>query len=284
MTIVYTAHWTTNWSDPVSAVTAAITAECDALRAAQHAQVITAAHTTLTESAGALDLRAGVNTLTEGGLRRSTTVVVTAVAGQRHHVRVTVEHLDPAGAGTGDDVVAAPRVVHRLLAAAPDAVLGELRVTPTPRTLTGAGPAEALAEVITDFDRELPIVVLAQDPDRAHRAAGSGTTRSTAPLAAIGIAATGLAGAARVVAVDVACAGALTEAIGPTFGLPTGTGLRVFLPDVELTIDEDSTRHLHLGSDRVYTDPRGAVRTAARAVLAHTAPTSPTTTHLSAAA
>ena len=40
MTIVYTAHWTTNWSDPVHAVTAAITADW------RHRDILTISRTT----------------------------------------------------------------------------------------------------------------------------------------------------------------------------------------------------------------------------------------------
>ncbi len=268
MTVVYNAHWSATLSDPIATVAAVVAAECDALRAPDRCEVITAAHTVVNESGGVLDLRAGIDALATGGQRRVTRVSVTGTLGEPHHLRVSVEHHGSPDTTNGD-VVAAPRLVRHLLSAGPDAVLGALKVTTTPRMLAGTAAAESLAEIVTDFERELPIVVFATDRDRRDRATGGSNGGSASPLAAVGIAAIGLAGTARVVAVDAACADAFTGILGAPYGLPAGTGLRVYLPGVDPAVDADSIRHPSLDADRVYTDPRGAARHAASAVLAY---------------
>ncbi|WP_128644981.1 hypothetical protein [Rhodococcus sp. BS-15] len=170
----------------------------------------------------------------------------------------------------------APKLVRSLLdiGVAPrlDENGGALSTQPT--FYRGAEACADLASMILDANRRLPVVVIAEDPARfAVYRKGPYTFGSI-----VSNAAKALAGAASVVAVDIAAASALTAALGERHGVYDGA-FRMYLTGLDTSTPTDAWRHRYVTADRYYGSAGTAAHIAARTLAPVSAVRQPPTSY-----
>ncbi|MFF0495449.1 hypothetical protein ACFYU5_03500 [Nocardia aobensis] len=190
-------------------------------------------------------LRAGVAEMRADGSRWQTTLRVWQGPGtEEGHVWVDVSVV-------GDDInlqtlaPAAPRLVRSMLSAAVNPRLGPLPLWPTVMPFSGETGGERLAELVSHFDRTVPVVVFARDDARFKHFGRPGYTFDSL----VSRVADKVAGVANVAVVDKPGATAFTNALGDSHGVWDGA-FRVYLANLDPAAPDDAWRHRYVTADR----------------------------------
>ncbi|CAM4307873.1 hypothetical protein NONI108955_20120 [Nocardia ninae] len=158
---------------------------------------------------------------------------------------------------------AAPSIVASLLDQGLRPGVGEDLLTTAPRYVAGAADGEQLAELVSAFDRRVPIVVMMHMPDlftRLRRSASGFDTIANRTAAAV-------AGVANVVVADPSSVAEFNDALGPHHAVGPGH-LRIFRPGVDPAVDGEHANHPRLSPGRWYADEYLAPRYVARRTTA----------------
>lgn len=200
--------------------------------------------------------------------------VNTTHRGERWHTLVRAWS-DDAGAGwcwvdnsvTGDELtqprsldVISPLIARRLIDSAVAPRVGDTILSTTVNEYKGADGAEQLAELVSAFDRSIPIVVFARSDARFAEHGGRFPFEDIPTIAA-----RDLAGIAVVAVIDEDGARALTDMWGREFGVFNGA-FRVYARDVDPAVDATAYRHRYVTADRYLRDARLAGRLAGQIV------------------
>lgn len=159
---------------------------------------------------------------------------------------------------------AAPRLARSLLESSTGATVGTLPLRSEVVKFRGNSDGEKLAELVSDFDRSLPIVVFTEDVARFEVYTTGGYTFESL----VEMTANYVAGIARVAIADREAATAMSLALGTNHGVWDGA-FRVYLKEVD-PASNDSWRHRYVTAQRFM----GRKSTAARMVSRLLGPTS----------
>ncbi|MCP2301942.1 hypothetical protein LV79_001618 [Actinokineospora globicatena] len=145
--------------------------------------------------------------------------------------------MDAVGHGLLDNVtIAAPRFVRPLLEIG-GAHRGEIRISPSPVDYVGADGAEALAEIVTQWARDVPVVVFTPVPRGFVMSEIGGFDAIVEQhRSCVERAATMCMGLAQVCTLDSAGVSAFDAIVGETYGVRDGA-FRIYLPEVDPATD-----------------------------------------------
>lgn len=166
----------------------------------------------------------------------------------------------------GDDVdlrtlaPAAPRLVRTMLARAETPRVDSHPIWLGSRVFLGADGGEQLAEMVSDFDRTLPMVVFARDDSRF---AIYGAPQRYSFEDIIARVADRAAGVANIAVLDAGGADAFTAALGNRHGVWEGA-FRVYLRNLDPAAPDDSWRHRYVTADRYMGEQLTAANIVAR--------------------
>ncbi|MFD8098181.1 hypothetical protein ACFV24_01470 [Nocardia fluminea] len=163
---------------------------------------------------------------------------------------------------------AAPRLVRNMLTAARNPRWNTHPVWTTPKAFSGEAGGEQLAELITDFDRTLPVVVFTRDEAR-YEVYGDLDRYTFDDL--VSRAANEVAGVANVAVLDRLGARVFTSAVGDSYGVWDGA-FRVYNGNLDPAAPDDGWRHRYVTADRYM----GRLPSAARIVSRLLSSVSPT--------
>ena len=164
---------------------------------------------------------------------------------------VTYDSLD-------NTIVAAPRFIRPLLAAGATPFRLDVPLRSSPESFTGEDGAERLADLITNIDRDIPIVVFSPLPESFH--VGDlpvGVTALDRFNEIVNRAAAIVAGLALVARLDRAAMLAFKDAVGEAYEVRDGA-FRIYLPGLDPAMDE-AWRHRYTVPNRFirYRDTAG---------------------------
>ncbi len=161
-------------------------------------------------------------------------------------------------------VIAAPVLVRTLIDGGAHPRRRCVPLASAPARFEGEEGAEALAELLSHRDRDLPIVVFSDDPATTRPPAGPGFFD-----AAVAQVATRTAGIAATAVVDPTASADLARILGPQHSV-WGGALRMYLPDVDPAAARDGWRHRYVTAERYlrYRDTAATVVTRALAPAA----------------
>lgn len=153
-------------------------------------------------------------------------------------------------------VMAAPRFVRSVIEDGADPNRHGIPLTVTPHVFHGEDGAEALADLLTNMERDLPVVVFSSParhaiPDR-HDEAMSRAARMTSGLALV-------------CNVDVGGSAALANAIGESYSVWDGA-FRIYLPGLDPALNEE-WRHRYTILSHYVKDASAAGKLISRAIV-----------------
>lgn len=194
-------------------------------------------------------LRASLMESSSNGDRWTTTLRVWDVTEKGSAHRESYTWIDVAAVGDGVDLrslsPAAPKLARSLLTTSVSPKVGTLPLSGDVHYFSGSEEGEQLADLVSDFDRTLPIVVFARDDLRF--AAINGSAYEFPDF--VQRAANQVAGIARIAIADQQAAQALTEALGESHGVWDGA-FRVYLKELDPAARNDGWRHRYVTADR----------------------------------
>lgn len=156
--------------------------------------------------------------------------------------------------------VIAPEVARWLINAGQNPRVGDIDLSYGARHYEGEEGAEELAELITHFERTIPVVVFARSAERFREFGG----RSRYQLI-IASTARSLAGIAVVAVAEEPVTNRLTELFGPEFGVSDGA-FRVYANGTDPAMIANAFRHRYVTADRYLGERDRAARIAGRIV------------------
>lgn len=163
-------------------------------------------------------------------------------------------------------VIGAPRFVRSVIDDGTDANRRGIPLTTTPRHFEGEAGAEKLAELLTNMDRDVPVVVFSPPPEWFD-ARGLPASRTVAAMyrEATIRAVRMMAGLALVCTVDVSDGSTLAAAIGESYSVRDGA-FRIYLPGLDPALSEE-WRHRYTVLSRYIKNVHAAGKLIGRAVL-----------------
>lgn len=162
---------------------------------------------------------------------------------------------------------AAPRLVRQMLAEAHNPRVEGQPIWQAPTAFTGPDGGEELAELVSTFDRTLPIVVFSRN-DRRYRELHRDMHSFDELVRA---AASQVAGIANIAVLDEPGADAFTQALDRTHGVWDGA-FRVYLRNLDPALADDAWRHRYVTAERYM----GGYRTAGGIIARQLSTVSPT--------
>lgn len=156
--------------------------------------------------------------------------------------------------------VVSPLIARRLISTGVNSRVGDVELSVEAHRFSGPGSAEKLAELVTDFDRKIPVVVFARSDSRFAEVGGA-----EVQSAIIKETAQRLAGISLVVDADEDVATELSELVGRDFGVFNGA-FRVYARDVDPAVSGNAFRHRYVTADRYMWDRNRAAVLAGRIV------------------
>lgn len=153
--------------------------------------------------------------------------------------------VEAVGEGAERAVVASPHLVRGLLISGSHPRRGDIALAPELERFAGDVGGEALAELLSDVERDLPVVVFA---DALERTAAL-MTGSFSFDDAVRRTAERVAGIAKVVTADETAARSLTDTLGPNYALD-GNGLRIYSAGLDPAVSNDYWRHRKISAER----------------------------------
>ena len=199
--------------------------------------------------------------------------VITTHNGERWHTLVRAWSDDTGGfcwvdnSVVGNSTLSArsldiisPRIARTLIETSVCPRVGDIGISVKPRHFSGPGAVDELADLISDFDRTIPVVVFAQNDVRFAEYGGA-----TPFSAIVEETAVRLAGIAVIARADENVANELSKTLSSDFGVYNGA-FRVYARDVDPAVQANSYRHRYVTADRYMRDKDRAAALAGRIV------------------